>query len=40
MKKAKFEPAVIELIDLNAEEIITASGIDYEEDEVPFSPNH
>ena len=42
MKKEKYEQTELEIIRFRTEDVIVTSGggIDYEEDELPITPNH
>ena len=40
MKKEKYERTELEIIKFQTEDIIMTSNIDYEDDELPFVPNH
>ena len=39
MKKEKYERTELEIIKFQTEDVIMTSGIDYEDDELPFVPN-
>lgn len=39
MEKEKYEHIELEIIKFQTDDVITTSGIDYEEDELPFVPN-
>ena len=39
MKKEKYERTEMEVIEFQTDDVIMTSGIEYEEDELPFSPN-
>ena len=39
IKKEKYERTGLEVIKLQTEDVITTSGFNYEEDELPFVPN-
>ena len=39
MKKEKYERTELEVIEFRTEDVIMTSGMDYEDDELPFIPN-
>lgn len=39
MKKEKYERTELEVIKFQTEDVIMTSGMDYEDDELPFIPN-
>ena len=39
MKKEKYERTELEVIRFQTEDVIMTSGLEYEEDELPLSPN-
>lgn len=39
MKKEIYERAELEVMEFNTDDVIMISDINYEEDELPFSPN-
>lgn len=39
MKKEKYERTELEVIEFQTEDVIMTSGMDYEDDELPFIPN-
>nr|WP_316624881.1 hypothetical protein [uncultured Ruminococcus sp.] len=40
MKKEKYERTELDIIKFQTEDVIMTSGIENEEDELPFVPNH
>ncbi len=39
MKKEKYERTELEVVEFETEDVIMTSGIEYEDDELPFTPN-
>lgn len=39
MKKEKYERTELEVVEFETEDVIMTSGIEYEDDELPFIPN-